>query len=360
MNRLAFGALIASVLVSARSHAQSLGTIELLGFGRYSFMSSDRPLENGAGIGGGLGLFFSHRLKLVADVSYTPTSDVESGADAGYMPLHIRLGYELPLTAKVRALAAVGYNWNNYIDHLGDDQGWTVALGGLYELGARTRLFAQGTMDYAPANWNDYTVIVPNVTGPVKIIERGDIHYGIEAGISQLFGGRRARPAAIAVAPVRDTVPTPTATKASEPAPAPIPTPAPQRQPEPAPQPAPERFVELAPVYFDFDKSELRDDARSELDRAIAVLRANAGSRIRLEGHTDERGTSAYNLRLGERRAAAVRAYLSANGIDTSRLEVASKGEAEPADSTKDESAYSRNRRVVLLVPDGSRLRAPR
>jgi peptidoglycan-associated lipoprotein len=99
-------------------------------------------------------------------------------------------------------------------------------------------------------------------------------------------------------------------------------------------------------VYFDFDEATLTDAAKDTLVRNAEWLRANANARVQVEGNADERGTPEYNLSLGERRAAAVRSYLTSLGIDGSRLVVISYGEERPADPGHSEEAWAKNRRV--------------
>ncbi len=106
-----------------------------------------------------------------------------------------------------------------------------------------------------------------------------------------------------------------------------------------------ERPKEGRDVFFDFDKSLLRSDAKETLDNNIAWLKANAGIRVMLEGHCDERGTNEYNLALGERRAKAVRDYVVAGGINPNRISTISYGEERPFVLGHDESAWKWNRR---------------
>lgn len=113
----------------------------------------------------------------------------------------------------------------------------------------------------------------------------------------------------------------------------------------------PEKVRELASIYFDFDSSAIRSDAR-------ATLKANGGAiqnhgewrRVVVEGHTDERGSEEYNLALGEQRASATRQYLEDLGVDGSRLQVVSFGKSAPAVQGHDESAWRWNRRVEFRV----------
>jgi len=100
--------------------------------------------------------------------------------------------------------------------------------------------------------------------------------------------------------------------------------------------------------YFDFDSSVLKPEAQQALDAHIALLRTSDES-IRLEGHTDERGTRDYNMALGERRANAVRDYMVVNGIASYRIETISYGEEKPVAYGSGEAAWSQNRRVELV-----------
>lgn len=100
-----------------------------------------------------------------------------------------------------------------------------------------------------------------------------------------------------------------------------------------------------ARVYFDFDQSMLTDAAKSLLTAKVPVLQAHPDWRLRITGHTDERGSSEYNLALGLRRAAEAKAFLVTGGIDTKRIEVISMGEEQPAVQGSGEAAWSQNRR---------------
>jgi peptidoglycan-associated lipoprotein len=99
--------------------------------------------------------------------------------------------------------------------------------------------------------------------------------------------------------------------------------------------------------YFDFDQYDLRPAAIEALDAHIALLQTDERT-VRLEGHTDERGTREYNMALGERRANAVRDYMVANGIASYRIETVSYGEERPVAYGSGESNWSQNRRVEL------------
>jgi len=104
-------------------------------------------------------------------------------------------------------------------------------------------------------------------------------------------------------------------------------------------------------IYFDFNQSEVKADGRELLSRHASFMEANPEIVLRVEGHADQRGTSGYNLALGEARANAVRTLLEAYGIDGSRVSVISYGEEQPAVDGNSEEAFRLNRRAELIYP---------
>jgi len=103
-------------------------------------------------------------------------------------------------------------------------------------------------------------------------------------------------------------------------------------------------------INFDFDKYDLRPDARTILDRKVAFLNQNGSVRVQIEGHCDERGTNAYNLALGERRANAAKQYVTTAGVNAARLSTISYGEERPLDPGHNEAAWARNRRAHFVI----------
>lgn len=113
-------------------------------------------------------------------------------------------------------------------------------------------------------------------------------------------------------------------------------------------------------IYFDLDKDEIRDDQKTALDGKVAILNANPDVRIRIAGHTDDRGSDEYNLALGQRRASSVRRYLAARGVPEARFEVVSFGEQRPAAQGESEDAWSKNRRAEFeITAGGTALKVP-
>jgi peptidoglycan-associated lipoprotein len=107
---------------------------------------------------------------------------------------------------------------------------------------------------------------------------------------------------------------------------------------------------EVNAVYFGFDDATLSPETRKELDADWECLQKSSYRRALLSGHTDERGTTEYNLALGERRAEAVKKYLTGLGADGRRLKAISYGKERAADAGHDEAAWARNRRVEIVT----------
>ena len=103
-------------------------------------------------------------------------------------------------------------------------------------------------------------------------------------------------------------------------------------------------------IYFDFDRSDLRADAREGLQANAAYLKSNPGVNITIEGNCDERGSAEYNLALGKRRADAAYTYLADLGIDSSRMTTVSYGKERPAVEGHNELAWAKNRRDDFKV----------
>lgn len=106
----------------------------------------------------------------------------------------------------------------------------------------------------------------------------------------------------------------------------------------------------LRKVYFDYDSSSLSSSTRDALSETARILKENNGVKLEVQGHCDERGTTSYNMGLGERRARAVYRYLMDQGVASSRLNTVSYGEERPAASGDYESAWSQNRRAEFRV----------
>ena len=109
-------------------------------------------------------------------------------------------------------------------------------------------------------------------------------------------------------------------------------------------------WSQAAPVYFDYDSAMIRTSEQTTLNELAGWAKENPGKKILVAGHCDERGTLEYNRALGQRRAAAAREYLIKKGVPASNIGTVSYGEEKPANSGKDEAAWTKNRRAEFGV----------
>lgn len=103
-------------------------------------------------------------------------------------------------------------------------------------------------------------------------------------------------------------------------------------------------------IFFDYDRSYIREEAKSVLENNASYLKANKNGRILIEGHCDERGTSEYNIALGEKRALSVKRYLTDMGIDPSRISTISYGKEKPFCEEHNEQCWQENRRAHFVT----------
>jgi peptidoglycan-associated lipoprotein len=107
-------------------------------------------------------------------------------------------------------------------------------------------------------------------------------------------------------------------------------------------------------VFFDYDMSDIRDDAQTSLRAKVDILRASPQVQIRIEGHADDRGSTEYNMALGNRRAEAIRQFLTGFGLAENRFEIVSFGEGRPLQQGSTDSAWARNRRGQFVITAGA------
>ena len=173
---------------------------------------------------------------------------------------------------------------------------------------------------------------------------------------------------AVAAAGCHKKVPPPAPAAPPPPPPAaPVTPPPPPPPPAPAPAPPPRALTEeeifaaktvdqlnaerpLDDVYFDLDKSEIRDDAKARLQKNADWMKKWTSTQVSVEGHCDSRGSAEYNLALGSRRANAVKEYLTNLGVPAGRLTVVSKGKEQPVCSEDGESCWQQNRRGHFVI----------
>jgi peptidoglycan-associated lipoprotein len=168
-------------------------------------------------------------------------------------------------------------------------------------------------------------------------------------------GCAKKKPAPPPAAPPPAAAPTPTT-----PPPPPPPPPAPRAAPAPAAT-EDEAFASksldqlngehpLGDAYFDLDSSQIRSDSQPILQKDADWMKRWPSTKVSVEGHCDSRGSAEYNLALGNRRATAVRDYLTSLGIAGDRVQIVSKGKEQPVCSDEAESCWSQNRRGHFLI----------
>lgn len=305
----------------------------------------------------------------------------------------LELGASVPTNSNYRAHAEagimggpfVGYMWNEYLGLQGNlsitgqvpdnfprrgfrkENQWTTLLG--YTIGPRAQIpFGENLELYATVQGGGFTGLSGRLTQTSPgFLAGGGIDYYLTDQVSVGVFGRwhRAyqapRPTFLVGLAPDDQGPSDARwavggiamkyrfeTPAAPPPPPPPPPPVAQAPPPPPP-PAKKKIV-LRGVNFDFDKATIRPDAARILDEAVATLKAEPDVQVLIVGHTDSVGSEAYNLKLSQRRAQAVRDYLVKHGISAARLRVKGMGESQPVASNDTAEGRAQNRRVELLV----------
>jgi peptidoglycan-associated lipoprotein len=334
------------------------GMLEIGAFGQYTHFDDNAPgrPKSGIGYGGRVGVFLSDvHWELEGDGQVTPNREREvigvggNANDITYSSFALRMLYNIPVANRVQFLIGAGGVRTNYsADVVPDGREFVFNYGVSGDVGLRfgvanrVALRADGIADYMKDTKN------------LNLIGR--------LGLSLLVGG--ARREAMCTYAGLENIPA-SSTQCVAPAPPPPPAPAPVMCPYPGlggiqqsdpacVAPAVVVAVDTAaitgPIYFDYDKSDIRSDAAATLDRKLPWLTANPGMRIRIEGNADERGSDEYNLALGQRRAAAAKRYLVEHGIDAGRFDLVSYGEERPVCTEHDESCWQRNRRDDFVI----------
>lgn len=116
------------------------------------------------------------------------------------------------------------------------------------------------------------------------------------------------------------------------------------------PPPVVEMTKNFSRVFFEFDSADLTADGKAALDANAGIMSQYSDIRLEIQGHADERGTTEYNLALGQKRADAVVRYLLQRGVSTSRVKSVSYGEERPLDGRATETAWEQNRRAEFVV----------
>ncbi|MEP6730419.1 MAG: peptidoglycan-associated lipoprotein Pal [bacterium] len=355
--------------------AQHAGTVELGGFLQLDRLDEAlRTKRLGGGAGGRAGIYLSHRWELEAEASYSQADPEPSRVNKAQINYYIgRLNYNIPWggmpgNAIILGAGAGGDRVDAHSDFLVSPQlglraMLTNALAVRFDVGSMIAFNPQSQTFKAPVSIgrNDEAAYLTNVQARVGLslvlgTERKYVAPPAEpireavvvdtraadaarARQDSIDRANRARQDSIDAANRRAAAERDAAAKAL----------------------ADARSMLNAPIYFDYDKSEIRDDAKQALDSKLALLRANPTMKIRIEGNTDARGSNEYNVALGLRRANAARRYLVSQGIDNARFEVVSYGEERPVDQGTTDDAYAKNRRDDFVITvGGDAIQVPR
>lgn len=366
--------VLALLAAGAPLAAQQPGLLEVGTFGRFSRLDRRGEFDDALSLSGRVGLFILPQISVELDISRGRVED-RQGVRTNFTPFHAWLLYNRPVGARTDLVLGAGYAQFDYgqTDQLpAEEYGFGTLAGLRIGLGERAAFRVDGTVDVMPVAWNAKRgVLVRQPDGRRVATFRGRAHAGLQAGVSLLWNLRERR-LAPPVPAVAEPAPAAAEPEAAQPAaqaaaqPAAPPEPA-ERAAAPAP---PDRAAEEAAaaaraiveevVHFDYDRATIRPDALAALTRKAAVLLANPDLVVRVEGHADERGSTEYNLALGQRRADAVKAQLVRLGVAAERIEAVSLGESRPLDTAGTEGAWARNRRAEFrIVRGGEALRLP-
>ena len=349
----------------SRIEAQQAGSVEVGGFLQLDRMDEAfRTKRLGGGAGGRLGVFLSPRWELEAEASYTQADPEPPRTSKAQINYYVgRLNYNIPWgsmpgNAVILGAGAGGDRVDAHTDFILSPQiGLRAMLGsniGLrFDVASMIALNPQSQTFKAPTSpgVNDQAAWLSNfqaragvsiLTGTARpVVAPRPIEQAVVADTREADRARarqdsidranRARQDSIDAANRRLQAERDAAARAL----------------------ADARSLLNAPIYFDYDKSEIRADAKSVLDSKLALLRANPSMKIRIEGNTDSRGSNEYNMALGLRRANAARRYLVSQGIEESRFEVVSYGEERPVDQGTTDDAYAKNRRDDFVITIG-------
>ena len=333
-------ALTLSVVAALPLAAQEAFTpVEIGAYGQYTKFADVTKLDPAFGLGGLISIPLVKRIAFQYEGDFGATQSTRVG-DLTALNHRFDLLYHIPWGARRSVFFGGGWTGSQYKTDTTKNQ---FDSGGNAQVGVR---FCLGD------NWALRTSGVMDFKDPSDQIPTGDRTQtlSLRAGISRFFGGKGTSPCVVVVPPPPPPPPAPAPPPPPPPPPAPKAEPAPPPPPPPpAPAPKPREIFRLTGVYFDFDKSNLKQAGKDTLEAAVKYLNANPGARVEIQGHTDSIGTDAYNQSLSDRRATTVMKYLRERGIDPSRMSIKGYGESDPAADNGTKEGRALNRRVVII-----------
>ena len=385
-------ALLALACAAAPAAAQQQGAVELGLFGRASLFDQNTRINDGLGAGGRLGWFFARNFELEGTFSFTRVEAFD-GTDVDVTPLHARVIWNLPLYNGGTMLLGGGWAHNIFGgDADASDDGPGALLGFRIKTNERLSFRREGTADYYGDP--DPAMVDPNPDNAV--------HYGVQAGVSWLFGTGPGDKDGDGVKDDVDRCPgtpkgdqvdaygcslpkdsdgdgvtddkdqcpnTPKGDKVDSKG-CSLPkdsdgdgvtddkdacpnTPKGEKV-DAKGCPLPKVFEEgktqliLEGVYFETNKADLKPESKEVLDRVAASLKANPDVKVEVQGHTDSSGSRALNVRLSQARAESVRNYLIGQGVAAGQLTAKGYGPDKPIADNGTAEGRAKNRRVEL------------
>lgn len=359
-------ALAAAVFASPAA-AQQRGNVDIGAFGQFSTMDTPWALRNGFGVGGRIGVFVTPRWELEADLASSSLKARPPRLGNGTVRYTTYTGgvvYNLPVGGNQFLIeAGVG---GEHLDN-GTDFMMQPGIGYRWNLNKTVSLRFDGVVAYVE-NPADKRFAYPRFANDTNKNAARSSNLEFRVGLSFRLGNEKAAvvappPPIVPVAPVApprinqdsidqarraDSIAAANAAAAR----------ARQDSIDAANRASAAEAARLTglletKIFFDYNKSALRNDAKATLDQKIPLMKANPDVRIRIEGNTDERGSDGYNQALGMRRAQQARQYLVDKGIDAGRIEIISNGEERPVCTDHDESCWSQNRRDEFVITAG-------
>ena len=167
-------ALTALAVCTNSASAQKAGHIELGVMPRYSWMGADRDFDDALGIGGALAVFLSSRFKIAADAAYHPTQFMDNSADISFVPLHVGLAYEQPVSSKVRVVAGAHFTYIARPEEALNDTGGGLSVGLKIGLTKKLSFVTEVSADFLPPFMNPRTyVFQAPITQTIVITHHG-------------------------------------------------------------------------------------------------------------------------------------------------------------------------------------------
>ncbi|MFZ5625504.1 MAG: OmpA family protein [Gemmatimonadota bacterium] len=313
------------------------GTVEIGGFGRWTHFADTVNAKDALGGGGRLGVFIATNLALEGEWSYAgadvdgfPRVPNDSLRTISHELWQARLAYNIPVGSRVWIPVGLGWAFDNY--------GKTRRVaprthGPAAQIGLRAGL--TDWLHFRGDVYGNYA-LARNAADTEPYTVDGHFNFGAQAGLSLMFlRGRR-----VDTVTVEKTVQGPTVTIHD--------TVMVDRIVE---KMTPGATILVGSVHFDFNKSDLSNDAKKILDQIAETLVQPGAENVRIEvvGNTDYIGSNPYNQRLSERRANQVADYLASKGVSRDRMAVSGKGKTDPVANNRNPEGRASNRRVLIV-----------